>query len=372
MAASLAAALLGVSSLDLAPLVAASGVIFRAWLVGVLVRYKDVREPLGKRMRRRNACRLLASIALLASAVAVEARAQAPEYPAQRITIVAGFAAGGSVDAIARVIAEKLQERWGRPVVVENRTGATGNLAAAAVARANPDGHTLLFTATGVAINQSLYENPGFSISDLAPISFAAVNGVVFAVNPKHPARTLAEFVRSGKSFVFGTAGTGSGAHITAEYFFKVLAKVEAVHTPYQSGAQAATALLGGHIDLISVAQPDAAAHARQGALRALAVSGAQRSDALPDVPTFAEAGFPGFSASGWIALFVPARTSPEIAAKLNGAVNEILQRPDVRQRLDAVGFVPNTQSLDGAADFLRAELDNWGRMVRAIGLTIK
>jgi tripartite-type tricarboxylate transporter receptor subunit TctC len=323
-------------------------------------------------MRCRNICRWLGSAVLLTSAVAMDARAQTPDYPTQRITIVAGFAAGGSVDAIARVIAEKLQERWARPVVVENRTGATGNLAAAAVARANPDGHTLLFTATGVAINQSLYENPGFSIKDLTPISFSAVNTVVFAVNPANPARTLQQFVRSGKSFVFGTAGTGSGAHITAEYFFKVLAKVDAVHTPYQSGAQAATALLGGHIDLISVAQPDAAAHVRQGTLRALAVSGARRSAALPDVPTFDEAGFSGFSASGWIAMFVPAKTSPEIASKLNAAVNDILQTPDVRQRLDAVGFSPNTQSLDGAADFLRLELDNWGRMVKAIGLTIR
>jgi tripartite-type tricarboxylate transporter receptor subunit TctC len=323
-------------------------------------------------MRRKHVCRWFGYVVLLTSAVAMDARAQTLDYPTQRITIVAGFAAGGSVDAIARVIAEKLQERWARPVVVENRTGATGNLAAAAVARANPDGHTLLFTATGVAINQSLYESPGFSIKDLTPISFSAVNTVVFAVNPKHPARTLQEFVHSGKSFVFGTAGTGSGAHITAEYFFKVLAKVDAVHTPYQSGAQAATALLGGHIDLISVAQPDAAAHVRQGTLRALAVSGARRSEALPDAPTFDEAGFPGFSASGWIAMFVPARTSREIALKLNAAVNDILQTPDVRQRLDAVGFSPNTQSLDGAADFLRLELDNWGRMVKAIGLTIR
>jgi len=321
-------------------------------------------------MRRRDIRRWLWSLVLLASAAA--AQSQPLDYPSQRITIVVGFAAGGSVDAIARVIAEQLQERWGRPVVVENRTGATGNLAAAAVARSAPDGHTLLFTATGVAINQSLYESPGFSIKDLTPISFAAVNTVVFAVNPTNPARTLKEFVSTGKSFVFGTAGVGSGAHITAEYFFKALAKVEAIHTPYQSGAQAATALLGNHIDLISVAQPDSAAQVRAGTLRALASSGTQRSEALPEVPTFEEAGFSGFSARGWIALFVPAKTSPEIAAKLNAAVNEILQRPEVRQRLDAVGFTPNTQSLAAAGDFLRAELDSWSAMVKAIGLTIR
>jgi tripartite-type tricarboxylate transporter receptor subunit TctC len=314
---------------------------------------------------------LFGAALLLASVAAANAQA---DYPSQRITIVAGFAAGGSVDGIARVIAQMLQERWGRPVVVENRTGATGNLAAAAVARAAPDGYTLLFTATGVAINQTLYESPGYAIGDLAPISFAAVNATVLAVNPGNPARTLQEFLaaHAGKSFTFGTAGVGSGAHITAEYLFKVLARADAIHTPYQSGAQAATALLGGHIDLISVAQPDAAALARQGALRALALSAARRSQALPDVPTLSEAGFPGFAASGWIALLVPAKTSPEIAAKLNAAVNEILQRDDVRQRLEAAGFTPNTQSLEAAAGFLRSELDNWSRMVKASGLTIR
>jgi tripartite-type tricarboxylate transporter receptor subunit TctC len=315
---------------------------------------------------------LLASVA--AASAQVDAKAPLSDYPAQRITIVAGFAAGGSVDGIARVIAQMLQQRWGRPVVVENRTGATGNLAAAAVARAAPDGYTLLLTATGVAINQTLYESPGYAIGDLVPISFAAVNATVLAVNAGNPARTLQEFLaaHAGASFTFGTAGVGSGAHITAEYLFKVLAKADAIHTPYQSGAQAATALIGGHIDLISVAQPDAAALARQGALRALALSAARRSQALPEVPTLGEAGFPGFSASGWIALLVPARTSPEIAAKLNAAVNEILQRDDVKQRLETAGFTPNTQSHAAAAGFLRSELDSWSRMVKAIGLTIR
>src|SRR5712691_3035744 len=171
----------------------------------------------GAGMRRRDIRRWLWSLVLLASAAA--AQSQPLDYPSQRITIVVGFAAGGSVDAIARVIAEKLQERWGRPVIVENRTGASGNLAAAAVARAYPDGYTLLFTATGVAINQTLYESPGYAIKDLLPISFAAVNATVLAVNPKNPARTLQEFfaAQAGKSFVFGTSGIGSGAHITAE-----------------------------------------------------------------------------------------------------------------------------------------------------------
>jgi tripartite-type tricarboxylate transporter receptor subunit TctC len=311
--------------------------------------------------------------ALLAVSSLGTAHAQGADYPTQRITILVGFAAGGPVDVIARIIADGLQKRWNQTVVVENRAGAGGNLAAAQVTKANPDGHTLLFTATGVAINQSLYENPGYSIKDLAPVSIAAGNSLVFAVHPSNPARTLAGFVAAhkAKSFTFGTAGVGSGAHITAEYFFKVLAKVEAIHTPYQGSPPAVTALLGNHIDLVTVPLPDAAPQVRQGGLRALALSGAARSEALPDVPTFGEAGFPGFVSYGWIALFAPAKTNPAIVATLNAAVNDILQMQETKTRLDAVGFMANRQSLPDTVARLDQELANWAKMVSAIGLKI-
>jgi tripartite-type tricarboxylate transporter receptor subunit TctC len=316
--------------------------------------------------------RSLAAAALIAVVGAGAARSQ--DYPTQRITIVVAFAPGGSVDAAGRIIADKLHERWGQPVVVENRLGAAGNIAAAAVARAAPDGYTLLLTASGIAINQTAYENPGYSIKDFRPIAFPAVNSSLLAINPDNPARTLKEFLDAyrTKSFVYGTSGVGSGAHITAAYLFKELAKVDAILTPYQGGAPAITALLGNHIDLISVAVPDAAAQVQQGKLRALAVSGAARSEALPDVPTFGEAGFPGFAAYGWTALLVPAKTSPQIAEKHNAAVNDILAMPDVRQRLDAVGFTPNRQSLAETAERLNVDLEKWKVMVEAIGLKIK
>ena len=301
---------------------------------------------------------------------------RAPDYPSQRITILVGFAAGGPVDIIARIVAEALQKRWNEPVVVENRAGAGGNIAAALAAKANPDGATLLFSATGVAINQSLYESPGYSIKALMPISIAATNNLVFAINPANPAQTLRQFVDAHRdaSFTFGTAGVGSGAHITAEYFFKVLAKVEAIHTPFQGSVPAATALLGNHIDLISVPLPDTVRYVQQGTLRALAVAGATRSAALPDVPTFGEAGYPGFVSSGWIALFAPAQTPPAIAIseKLNQAVNDILRSPDTSRRLDALGFVPNLQSRPDTAQRLQQELASWSRMVDAIGLKIR
>jgi tripartite-type tricarboxylate transporter receptor subunit TctC len=317
---------------------------------------------------------LWACAALLAASVVRPDAGRAQDYPTQRITIICGFAAGGSVDAAGRIIADKLHERWGVPVVVESRLGAAGNIAAAAVARAAPDGATLLMTASGVAINQSLYENPGYSINDLRPISFPAVNSSIIAVNPDNPARTLMEFfdAHRGKSFVYGTAGVGSGAQITAAYLFKELAKVEAVLTPYQGGAPAATALMGNHIDLISVAVPDIATLVQAGKLRALGVSGAVRSEALPDVPTYSEAGFPGFVVYGWTALLAPAKTSDAIAEKLNAAVNEILDMPDVKQKLDNVGFTPNRQPLAETTKRLDVDLAAWSRMVGALGLKIK
>jgi tripartite-type tricarboxylate transporter receptor subunit TctC len=299
---------------------------------------------------------------------------RAEDYPAQRITIVVGFAAGGPVDVIARIVAESLQKRWNQPVVVENRAGAAGNLAAALVSKANPDGYTLLFTATGVVINQSLYDSPGYSIKDLLPLSFPATNSLLFAVHPSNPAHTFQDFVRDHRSasFTFGTAGVGSGAHITAEYVFRVLTKIEAIHTPYQGSPQAVSALLGNHIDLVTVPFPDAVKHVQQGSLRALAISGATRAEALPEVPTFLEAGIPNFSSYGWIAMFAPARVDPAIASKLNAAVNDILEQPDVKARLDSLGFVPNRQSLAETAARLELELANFAQMVAAIGLKMR
>ena len=324
------------------------------------------------RLRAAACAALLIAFSFTGAARAQDNRAY--DYPAQRITIIVGFAAGGPVDVIARIIAESLQKRWNQAVVVENRAGAGGNLAAALVSKANADGYTLLFTATGVAINQSLYDNPGYSIRDLAPISFTATNSLLFAVHPSNPARNFADFVRDHRtnSFTFGTAGVGSGAHITAEYVFRVLTKIEAIHTPYQGSPQAVSALLGNHIDLVTVPFPDAVKHVQQGSLRALALSGNARSEALADVPTFPEAGIPNFSSYGWIALFAPGRIEPAIASKLNAAVNDILDLPDVKARLDALGFVPNRQSLPDTAARLDRELANWAEMVGAIGLKMR
>jgi tripartite-type tricarboxylate transporter receptor subunit TctC len=317
--------------------------------------------------------RLVGMLAAAGALLVAAGPAQAEDFPARRVTLLVGFSAGGPVDLVARVYADRLSQRWGVPVTVENRTGAGGNIAAALVAKAAPDGHTVLFTATGVAINQSLMVNPGFAIAELTPIVFPSISSITLAVNPDNAATTLKQFVAAhqAESFTFGTAGIGSGAHLTAEYLFKALAKVEAIHTPFQGAPQASNALLGNHIDLISVASSDATPLIQQGRLRGLAVSGETRSSLVPEVPTLREQGF-DLVTHGWVIAMVPAQTPAAVAEALNGAFNDVSQDPEVRRRLVNSELNPRRQSLAETARFLQSELATWSRMVGAIGLKLK
>ena len=262
---------------------------------------------------------------LIAAAIAGSAAAYAEEFPTRRVTLVVAYSAGGPVDVVARVFAERLAQRWGVPVTVENRTGGGGNIAATLVAKAAPNGYTVLLTATAVAINQTLMANPGYAIAELTPVAFTSISSITLAVNPANPSHSLGDFVAAHKTqnFTFGTAGLGSGAHLTAEYLFKALAKVEAIHTPFQGAPQASTALMGNHIDLISVASSDATPLIQQGQLRGLAVSGEARNPAVPEVPTLREQGFDLVS-HGWVVAMVPARTPAAVAGTLNGAINDV------------------------------------------------
>jgi len=312
-------------------------------------------------------------VLVVAAVLAAVGPAGAEDFPSRRVTLVVAFSAGGPVDVVARIFADRLAQRWGVPVTVENRTGAGGNIAAALVAKAAPDGYTILLTATGVAINQSLTASPGFAIAELAPIAFPSISSITLAVNPENPAATLGQFVAAHRTqnFTFGTAGIGSGAHLTAEYLFKALAGIEAIHTPFQGAPQASNALLGNHIDLISVASSDATPQIQQGRLRGLAVSGEARSSVMPEVPTLREQGF-DLITHGWVTVMVPAKTPAAVAEALNAAFNDIIQDADVRHRLVNSELNPRRQSLAETAQFLRSELATWSRMVEAIGLKPK
>jgi tripartite-type tricarboxylate transporter receptor subunit TctC len=316
-----------------------------------------------------------AVIALTALSGALGVReARAQTYPARDITFVVAFAPGGVADTLARFVGKGLSERLDRTVVVENRGGAGGNIAAAAVARAAPDGYTLLVTTTAVAINETLRPNKGFAVSDLKPIAIVASSPESLVTSPGNPAGNLADFLKAAKSknITFGSAGVGSGSHIAAEYFFKEIAKISATHVPFQGGAPAIAATIGNQIDLLATTLGGgAAAQIASGKLKGLGVASTKRAAVTPNVPTYAEAGYP-FEASSWVGVFAPANTSPEITAKLNTTIEQVMKDPALRQKLTSIGFDPIEGSQSQAETYFNAEVAQWGKMVTTLGLSIK
>jgi tripartite-type tricarboxylate transporter receptor subunit TctC len=317
-----------------------------------------------------------AVIAMVALSVAPGAReASAQAYPARDITFVVAFAPGGVADTLARLVGKGLGEKLGRTVVVENRGGAGGNIAAAAVARATPDGYTLLVTTTAVAINETLRPNKGFAANDLKPIAIVASSPESLVTSMSNPAGSLADFLKAakGKSITFASAGVGSGSHIAAEYFFREIAKINAVHVPFQGGAPAIAATIGNQVDLLATTLGGgAAAQIAHGKLKGLGVASAKRVAVVPNVPTYAEAGYPNFEAASWVGVFAPAKTSPEIVAKLNATIEQVMKDAALRQKLTSIGFDPIEGSQAQAESYFKAEVATWGKMVKTLGLSIK
>lgn len=315
-----------------------------------------------------------AAFAVVACAFAA-GPAAAQSYPARDITFVVAFAPGGVADTVARMVGQGLGAKLGKTVVVENRGGAGGNIAAAAVARAAPDGYTLLVTTTALAINETLRANKGFAATDFKTVAIVASSPEALITAAANPANNLAEFLKAakGKSINFGTAGVGSGSHIAAEYFFKEIAKIEAVHVPFQGGAPAMNATIGNQIDLLATTLGGgAAAQIGAGKVKGLAVASAKRAGVVPNVPTIAESGYPKFEASSWVGVFAPAGTSAEITAKLNAAIDEVMKDEALQKKLTSIGFDPIRGSRAQAESYFRAEVANWGKMVSVLGLTVK
>jgi tripartite-type tricarboxylate transporter receptor subunit TctC len=315
-----------------------------------------------------SAFRAMLCLFLMASAIGLAQPVSAQTFPTQTITFQVAFAAGGIADVVARLVGQKLSERLAHTVVVENRGGAGGNLAAKAVSGAAPDGHTILATTTSLAVNETATRHKGFSADDLRAVAIVAFSPDVLAVHPSNPAKDLREFIKSGKSFTYGSAGVGTGPHIGAEYFFREVAKVQALHVPFTGGAPAVAAAVGNHVDAIVLTLPTVVPPMTQGLLRGIGLASATRNSAVPDVPTYGEMGFPNVYSGSWVGFFAPAKTPDAVVAKLNAEINAIMQEPQAQQKLKTIGFDVTIKTIGEANDYFRSEVAAWGKMIRAIG----
>ena len=311
---------------------------------------------------------LAATFAALAGAPAA-----AQEYPARPITIVVAFPAGGFADSFARIIGDRLSDKLHQSVVVENRGGGGGNIAAAIVAHANPDGYTLLVTTASIAVNETYYKTKNYAASDLRAIALPAGAPETLSVGPNDPAKTLADVVASGrdKPFDYASPGIGTSSHVAAAYFFKELAKIEPVQVPFQGGAPAVNAVMGGHVRVLIGTLPGYAGQLRSQAVRGLAVSSDKRVPEYPDMPTYGEGGYP-FVAISWVGMFAPAKVDNAIAARLNAAVNEIVAEPATVAKLRTFSMQTTVRNLAETEGYFRSEVANWGKMVEAIGIVAK
>src|SRR6202046_710441 len=306
----------------------------------------------------RHAVAALAVSAFIAGA----GQAGAQPYPAaNKITLIVAFAPGGIADTLARLIAQGLSERLHQSVVVENRGGAGGNIAAAFVARAEPDGYTLLATTTALAVNETLFANKDFSANDLKTVSLAASSPEALVTGASNNANNLVDFFKAtnGKTINLAIPGVGTGSDIEAEYFLKFLAHEPAQVIPFQGGAPAINATIGNQVDLMaSTLGGGAAAQINDGKLKGLGIAADKRVAVTPNVPTYAEQGFPGFTAASWVGFFAPAKTDPQIVATLNGIINAIVQTPEVQKKLTDMGFDPITGAPAQAETMFKTEVD--------------
>jgi tripartite-type tricarboxylate transporter receptor subunit TctC len=311
----------------------------------------------------------------LGALLVVQAHAQ-DRYPSRPLRVIVPFAPGGSTDIFARLIAERLAASLGQPVVVENRAGASGNIGAEAVAKAPADGYTILMATTGVmAINNALFKAMTYDAAkDFEPVIFIASITNVLAVPVDLPAKNVAELIllatkESGK-LTFASSGAGSSTHLSAE-LFKSLAGIDVVHVPFKGSGQALIDVVAGRVSMIFDNMPSALPHIKAGKLRALGVTSLRRSGVLPDVPTIAEAGLPGYESLSWSGFAVPAATPKDVVQRLNRETAAILATPDMKQKLaeqgaDAVGGPP-----EAFAEHVRRERQKWGRLVRERNIVV-
>jgi tripartite-type tricarboxylate transporter receptor subunit TctC len=312
---------------------------------------------------------------LAAATIAVAGAVGAQSFPSRPVTLTVGFAPGGGTDTAARIIAQKLSENIGQPVVVENRAGAGGNIAAQHIATASPDGYTIHLTSVGpMAVAPHLMKNlPYDPKRDIAPITMGVVFPNVMIVGTGVPATTLAEFVflakqKSGK-LTYGSSGVGGAGHLAGE-LFKQRASIDVLHVPYKGGGPAMTDLIGGRIDMYIGVPSTVAAQVDAGKARALATTGAKRTSMMPGVPTVAEAGYPGFEAINWYAFVAPGKTPYELLDFWNRELTKVLNDPGVNAELAKHGLDPAPGTRDELAQYIERENEKWGKVVRDAKIT--
>jgi tripartite-type tricarboxylate transporter receptor subunit TctC len=289
--------------------------------------------------------------------------------------MVIGFAPGGGTDTASRIIAKKLSENIGQSVVVENKPGAGGNIATDLVAKSAPDGYTILLGSVGslTVAPHIVKKLPYDPMRDLAPITMAVVFPNVLVVHPSVPAQNLAEFVKLAKDkpgqVTFGSSGIGGAGHLAGE-LLRIVAKIDIVHVPYKGGGPAVADLLGGQITSVFATPASGGAHVKAGKLRAIATTGAKRTPFLPDVPTVAESGYPGYEATNWYAYVAPARTPKDILERLNRELVAVLSSSDVREQLSNHGLEPMPGTSEALAQYMQREYETWGRVVKEAKIT--
>jgi len=319
-------------------------------------------------------------VGLTAAAIAapsiLASRALSANWPLRMVRIVVPFPPGGSTDITARLVGNRLQEVWGQTVVIENKPGAGGNIASDMVAHSDPDGYTVFIVGPGLATNQFLYPSLSYDpVGDFAPVTLLITQPNVMCVPNSKPAKSVKEFIaycndNRGK-VTYASSGNGTTLHLSGE-LFKRLANVEMTHIPYRGGALAINDLIPGRVDVIFDNMPSILSHVKAGTVRALAVTTKERVALVPDLPTIAESGVPGFDVSSWFGFFVPAKTPPEIIAKINRNANAALAYPSVRQRFEDVGAVPKGSTPAELAAFLKSEIDKWGPVIRSARIKVE
>jgi tripartite-type tricarboxylate transporter receptor subunit TctC len=319
------------------------------------------------------AATLAALVAILLGGTPV---GQAADYPAKPITLVIGFAPGGPSDVMARLLTRKMEETLKQSFIIENRPGAGGGLAGGLVARATPDGYTvLLASGTILAINASLYKNLGYDPEkDFEPISLVGTQTNVLYTHPSLPAKTLAEFIAYAKAnpgkLSFGSGGIGTPAHLAGE-LLKIKAGIEYTHVPFRGTGPALQSVIGGHVLTAFNPPSPLIPHLQAGTIRAIAITTPQRTPALPDVPTIAESGFPGFDAATWHALVAPAGTPKEVIAKLHAALDGALKDPATRKAMSDLGIDVAGGTPDELRAYIKSEIPKWAEVVKASGATV-